>query len=470
MQNLTPTYKTTVIDIPPETEISAIFQHYSEKNWSMLLDSGDSQHANNCYDIMVAEPIASLTFKDGNLQIAHTKPCDFSISTEQPITALKQLLYFYFNIDQADRNVKLESPLPFIAGAMGYFGYDLGRAFERLPDSNENDLSCPDMAIGIYSWSVIKNKQNGKYFLCWIEGFPAPTVDTIISLAVKQSNHKKPFELLSDWQSNMSELDYHRKIAQVARYLRAGDCYQVNLAQRFSSTFAGDPWLAFQRLREANQAPFSAFIRIKDSVVLSLSPERFLSVKQGNVETTPIKGTRPRHLEKIKDEQSKSALVNSEKDRAENLMIVDLLRNDISKNCTPGTVNVPDLFYLESFPAVHHLVSKIKAKLASQSSPLDLLRDAFPGGSITGAPKIRAMEIIDELEPNRRGVYCGSIGYIGLANDMDTSICIRTLLCEKNQIHCWAGGGIVLDSEASSEYQECLDKVAKILPVLTKKT
>lgn len=468
MQNLTSTFKTAVIDIPPETEVSAIFQHYSMKNWSMLLDSGDSQHANNRYDIMVADPIATFVFKDGNLQITHAKPCDFAVDSDQPISALRQLLRFYFNSDQHTNNAKSDTSLPFIAGAMGYFGYDLGRAFEQLPDSNENDLSCPDMAIGIYSWSVIKDKQNGNYFLCWVDGYPAPTAESIVSLA-RQRNTTTSFELLSEWQSNMSELDYHQKIAQIHRYLRAGDCYQVNLAQRFSSTFAGDPWLAYLRLREANQAPFSAFIRIKDSVVLSLSPERFLSVKQGNVETTPIKGTRPRHLDKIKDEQSKSALVNSEKDRAENLMIVDLLRNDISKNCMPGTVNVPDLFYLESFPAVHHMVSKIKAQLSPLSTPLDLLRDAFPGGSITGAPKIRAMQIIDELEPNRRGVYCGSIGYIGLANDMDTSICIRTLLCENNQIHCWAGGGIVLDSEADSEYQECFDKVAKILPILTKK-
>lgn len=466
MQNLTSTFKTTAINIPPETETSAVFQHYCEKNWSMLLDSGDSQHTNNCYDIMVADPIATLIFKDESLSIAHTVPCDFSVDTNKPIEALKQLLGFYFNSEVLTKNVNLAKSLPFVAGAMGYFGYDLGRAFEHLPDSNEKDLSCPDMAVGIYSWSIIRDKQSGNYFLCSVDGFPTPDLDSLVSL-VKQHNITAPFKLLSNWQSNMNEQDYHQKIAQIHDYLRAGDCYQVNLAQRFSATFEGDPWLAYLCLREANQAPFSAFIRIENSVVLSLSPERFISVENGNVETTPIKGTRPRHLDKIEDEQSKSALINSEKDRAENLMIVDLLRNDISKNCQPGTVNVPDLFYLESYPAVHHMVSRIKAKLSLQSTPLDLLRDAFPGGSITGAPKIRAMEIIDELEPNRRGVYCGSIGYVGLGNDMDTSICIRTLLCEKNQIHCWAGGGIVLDSKAASEYQECLDKVAKILPILT---
>jgi para-aminobenzoate synthetase component 1 len=466
MQNLTSTYKIMAIDIPPETELSAIFQHYSNKNWSMLLDSGNSQHANNCYDIMVADPVATLTFKDGKLTISHALPCNHNVDSDQPIAALKQLLGFYFKSEPAEKTDKSQPTLPFIAGAMGYFGYDLGRAFEQLPDSNINDLSCPDMAVGIYSWSVIKDKRNGNYFLCSVEGYPAPTTKYIVNL-VERERTSQSFQLQSPWLSNMSESDYHQKIAQIHRYLSAGDCYQVNLAQRFSAYYKGDPWSAYLCLREANQAPFSAFIRIENSAVLSLSPERFLSVKQGNIETTPIKGTRPRHANMVEDEKSKLALMSSEKDRAENLMIVDLLRNDISKNCQPGTVNVPDLFYLESFPAVHHMVSKIKAKLSVQSTPLDLLRDAFPGGSITGAPKIRAMEIIDQLEPNRRGVYCGSIGYIGLANDMDTSICIRTLLCEKQQVHCWAGGGIVLDSEAKSEYQECLDKVAKILPVLT---
>jgi para-aminobenzoate synthetase component 1 len=211
---------------------------------------------------------------------------------------------------------------------------------------------------------------------------------------------------------------------------------------------------------------------------MSISPERFLSVNEQVVQTKPIKGTRPRFNDPIQDQQQIESLLNTEKDRAENLMIVDLLRNDLSKHCQPGSVNVPELFKLESFAAVHHLVSTVTGKLKTSSSVMDLLQGAFPGGSITGAPKIRAMQIIDELEPNNRNIYCGSIGYLGILGDMDTNICIRTLLCEKSSeqsnnqqtIHCWAGGGIVLDSNAKDEYQESLDKVSKILPVLSPDT
>jgi para-aminobenzoate synthetase component 1 len=276
----------------------------------------------------------------------------------------------------------------------------------------------------------------------------------------------------------MSQEQYTEKLSCISSYLQAGDCYQINLAQRFSASYIGDEWQAYQQLRVANHAPFSAFIRLVDSVVMSISPERFLSVNEQVVQTKPIKGTRPRFNDPIQDQQQIESLLNTEKDRAENLMIVDLLRNDLSKHCQPGSVNVPELFKLESFAAVHHLVSTVTGKLKTSSSVMDLLQGAFPGGSITGAPKIRAMQIIDELEPNNRNIYCGSIGYLGILGDMDTNICIRTLLCEKSSeqsnnqqtIHCWAGGGIVLDSNAKDEYQESLDKVSKILPVLSPDT
>jgi para-aminobenzoate synthetase component 1 len=275
------------------------------------------------------------------------------------------------------------------------------------------------------------------------------------------------FALVSPWQANMSQREYMQKLHGISDYLRAGDCYQVNLAQRFSAQYTGDEYQAYLRLRKANQAPFSAFIRIEDSVILSISPERFLAVNGDKVQSKPIKGTRPRSNDPACDQANIDALLASEKDQAENLMIVDLLRNDLSKSCQADSVEVPQLFQIESFAAVHHLVSTVTGTLVQNCTPIDLLRGAFPGGSITGAPKIRAMEIIEELEPHRRSIYCGSIGYLGLNRDMDTSICIRTLLCEDNNIYCWAGGGIVLDSVAAEEYQESLDKVCKILPLLS---
>ncbi len=258
-----------------------------------------------------------------------------------------------------------------------------------------------------------------------------------------------------------------REICRIQEYLAAGDCYQINLTQRFSAPYQGDEWQAYCLLATANKAPFSAFIRLPESALLSLSPERFLLLDGRHIETKPIKGTRPRHPDPTTDRQVARELAQADKDRSENLMIVDLLRNDIGRVSRPGSVSVPHLFAVESFPAVHHLVSTIHGELDARWQGVDLLRACFPGGSITGAPKIRAMEIIEELEPQRRNAYCGSIGYLSQHGRMDTSICIRTLIAEAGRLHCWAGGGIIADSDADSEYQETYDKVARILPPLS---
>ncbi|WP_413698662.1 aminodeoxychorismate synthase component I [Psychromonas sp. KJ10-10] len=275
------------------------------------------------------------------------------------------------------------------------------------------------------------------------------------------------FKLLNEWQSNMSKAQYSDKFNQIQAYILSGDCYQVNLAQRFKAKYSGDEYKAYQALLADNSPPFATFLRLPEQVILSLSPERFLKLEADIIETKPIKGTRPRFKELSLDQQSMSALQQSEKDRSENLMIVDLLRNDIGRVCQPGSVKVPRLFDIESFPAVHHLVSTVTGKLEDKYQVEDLLKACFPGGSITGAPKIRAMEIIAELEPNRRQSYCGSIGYISNNGKMDTNIAIRTLICTQGEIYCWAGGGLVADSQVDAEYQECFDKVSKILPCLT---
>lgn len=264
----------------------------------------------------------------------------------------------------------------------------------------------------------------------------------------------------------MSQAEYQQKFDQIQQYLLAGDCYQINLTQRFSAGYQGDEWQAYLKLRASNQAPFSAFIRLDDAAILSISPERFISLNGDQIETKPIKGTLPRSQESEQDLLLAQQLQQSEKDRAENVMIVDLLRNDIGKVAQAGSVAVPKLFEIESFPAVHHLVSTITAKLAPQYQAADLLRAAFPGGSITGAPKIRAMQIIEELEPSRRSIYCGAIGYISQDGKMDTNITIRTLIAIDDTLYCWAGGGIVADSNCAAEYQETYDKVSKILPIL----
>jgi len=442
-----------------------LFQHFAHQPWAMLLDSADSQHPDSRFDIMVAQPVATLVTRGQITDITHNKQQSQSQSHHNPIDLLSQWQQLLFPQSNSTQTNELTSVLPFSCGALGYFSYDLGRRFEQLPNMAEFDTQSPDMAVGLYSWAVIKDNLSNKTYLSWHKDYEAPTSKALLSL-LSTGVADTSFSLKGAWQANMDKGAYVQKISAIHEYLKAGDCYQVNLAQRFSNQYQGDEWLAYKHLRHANQAPFSAFIRLPDSCVLSISPERFLSCQQDRVQTKPIKGTKARHTEAKMDQLRAQELQASAKDRAENLMIVDLLRNDLSKSCRPGSVKVPELFAIESFPAVHHLVSTVEGQLAEGKNSLELLQGAFPGGSITGAPKIRAMEIIEELEPHRRNVYCGSIGYVNFNQNMDTSICIRTLLCENKQIHCWAGGGIVMDSNADAEYQETLDKVAKILPQL----
>ncbi|WP_438863136.1 aminodeoxychorismate synthase component I [Neptunicella sp.] len=452
--------KVEQLKIAADTDICQIFHHFSKQPWAMLLDSGGSQHQHARYDIIVADPLATLLTSGQQTTIWRCDTAKPTTSFDDPVRLIEQQQQSWFS------PLSTTSELPFCGGALGYWGYDLGKRFETLPNNAQQDCQSPDMAIGVYSWAIIKDHHKHQYFLVYHPQYPAPSLQQIEQWTTQPSVTSVPFSLDSQWHANMSEQQYQQKFAQVQAYLTAGDCYQVNLAQRFSADYSGDEWQAYLKLRASNQAPFSAFIRLPNCCILSISPERFLEVKQQKVQTRPIKGTRPRHSDRIQDQLMADVLQTSEKDRAENLMIVDLLRNDLSKACLPGTVNVPELFIVESFPAVHHLVSTVEGELDDQHSALDLLRGAFPGGSITGAPKIRAMQIIDELEPHRRNIYCGSIGYININGDMDTSICIRTLLCENQRIYCWAGGGLVIDSDVAMEYQETLDKLAKILPVL----
>jgi para-aminobenzoate synthetase component 1 len=452
----------TPLAIPFSVKLSELFTSFSHQPWAMLLDSANSQHVDARFDIMVAQPIATVTNKNKINTVWQNGAAPYN-NEANPLHLIEQLQQHYFDSLQLLNNEHNE--LPFLVGTLGYFGYDLSHCFESLPANRQADYNAPDMAVGIYSWSLIKDRKKGIFYLCAADNYPHPSTQFIESLleTPKPSNH---FKLLNPWLANMTSQQYQAKLQQVDDYLHAGDCYQINFAQRFSAAYAGDEWQAYTALTQANNAPFSAFIRLPDCCILSISPERFLALKNGHVETKPIKGTRPRSEDPATDQLAIEQLLSAEKDRAENLMIVDLLRNDLSKHCKPHSVKVPSLFQIESFAAVHHLVSTVTGELAENTSAYALFQGAFPGGSITGAPKIRAMQIIDELEPHQRNIYCGSIGYFGLRQDMDTNICIRTLLCEQGKIFCWAGGGIVVDSQPLEEYQESLDKVAKILPLL----
>lgn len=463
-----------------------VFANFAHLPWAILLDSANAQHINAKYDIICINPIACLVSNiKANPSNINNKLIDCTTENEEiisgdPFDVLKRILQKYY----PQNNSTSPHPLPFSGGAVGAFAYDLGRSIEKLPELTKKDIQLPEMNIGFYDWAVIYDHQKKSWFIThcrgekallkqldWLETNLFHENKIIAEPNAKSNFNPKPifksdFNLVSNWQHQLSKKEYEHKFAQIQRYLQSGDCYQVNLTQRFSAKYQGDEWQAYVKLREANQAPFSAFIRLPKQVILSISPERFLSLTDGKIETKPIKGTLPRQNNPELDKQAAEQLQNSTKDRAENLMIVDLLRNDIGKVAETGSVKVPHLFAIESFPAVHHLVSTISAKLKSSLYATDLLKHAFPGGSITGAPKIRAMEIIEELEPSRRSIYCGAIGYISCNGNMDTSITIRTLIAENETLYCWAGGGIVADSNCDAEYQETFDKISRIIPVL----
>lgn len=436
------------------TTLLELFAPLAQQPWAMLLHSGFAEHSHNRFDILVAAPKVTLTTRGQITELCHGS--EVRQSKEDPFQLLQQQL------EQQNQHPAANTDLPFQGGALGLFGYDLGRRVEKLPQMAQADITLPDMAVGIYDWALIADHHKKTLTLLSY----GDTEQRWQWLCSQQSEPQQDFTLTSRWQANMTRQQYGEKFQRIQQYLRSGDCYQINLAQRFSADYQGDEWQAFQQLNVSNRAPFSAFLRLPDNAVLSVSPERFLWLENQQIQTRPIKGTLPRLADAEQDAQQAQRLANSAKDRAENLMIVDLLRNDIGRVAEPGSVKVPELFVVEPFPAVHHLVSTITATLPERTPATELLRACFPGGSITGAPKVRAMEIIEELEPQRRNAYCGSIGYISACGTMDTNITIRTLFTESGRIYCSAGGGIVADSQEQAEYQETFDKVGRILPQL----
>jgi len=448
--------KLQIHPLPYFPDSSDLFSAIANKPWAIFLDSGYPVTHQGRFDILACDPVVTLETRGQKTTIKQQG--EVSVSEADPFALVKQFL---------DVSLSSEEDLPFNGGAIGYFSYDLARRLEKLPEIAEDAEQIPEMAVGIYHWAVIVDHHKQQTHLIGhhlSEDVWETLIDQFSLLpAVPQDDS---FRVLEAPVSNMDRDYYAEAFDKIQHYLKEGDCYQVNLAQRFSSPCQGNPWQAYRYLRQINAAPFSSYINLPDVQVLSSSPERFLSVNEGKVETKPIKGTRSRKFSEQLDVLQIGALIESRKDRAENVMIVDLLRNDISKCCKPGSVKVPRLFDIESYATVHHLVSTVKGELKHDQHALDLLRSCFPGGSITGAPKIRAMEIIEELEPHRRGVYCGSIGYIGFNGNMDTNIAIRTLVHSDDTIRLWAGGGIVNDSSMEEEYQESFDKAAALLNVL----
>ncbi len=449
-------------------------------DWSMLLDSGNQITPSTSqkslryrrYDICVTHPTVRLTYKDNKLTVKKNSSTKQLIS-QSPLPEMRLILDHYKKKTNTQICLnKLPDDLPFNGGWLGYLSYDFGKNKNLESEAQIDDLSVPLIQMGLYQWAIITDhlKQTTVMYNFGLNQIYWSKQISIVKSSLKQieSSTNTPMQLTTPFKADIKFQQYKKAFNKIQQYIHAGDCYQVNFAQRFTAHYSGDPFDIYALLAEENNAPFSAYLNIQDQKIMSLSPERFIDSHKGQVITQPIKGTLPRSKDKHKDKQLADKLKHSIKDKAENLMIVDLLRNDLSKTAAKGSVKVSELFSVYQFESVHHLISTIESTLDSKYDNFDLLETTLPGGSITGAPKIRAMQIIEELEKNKRGIYCGVIGYLDFKNNMDTNICIRTLLAKKNKLYCWAGGGLVADSKLDPEYQEVFDKLSKILPTLDK--
>jgi para-aminobenzoate synthetase component 1 len=436
------------------------FAPLADRPHAVLLDSAASGGGTGRWSYIAVDPYAVVRADAGN-------------DAGDPFDAVRCLL-------PRLNSAEAVGPAPFRTGLIGFFGYELGRHLERLPTPHPPTGPVPDLLVGAYDTVAAFDRLERR---AWVFGSGLPERDPAArraraarrvealaqSLGTTPLPEPPPPEPVGLWQADFGPAEHARRVARVIDYIRAGDIFQANLTQRFRTP--QPPGLSgfdiYRRLRALAPAPFAAFLNGGDHWLASVSPERFIALDaDGCLETRPIKGTRPRHADPAADAAEAAELTVSVKDRAENLMIVDLLRNDLGRVSRIGSVKVPTLCGLESFATVHHLVSVIEGRLRPGLDAVDVLRATFPGGSITGAPKIRAMEIIHELEPARRGPYCGCIAWLGIDCAMDSSIVIRTLIGDGATVTAQAGGGIVSDSDPAAEYQETRVKVAPLLATL----
>lgn len=427
-----------------------------------FLDSAARHEALGRYSYVACDPFSTYTVADGQAS------CDGEALEGDPWKALRTLLAVYPQEHRPDLP-------PFQGGAAGFFGYDLNRTLERLPPPATSGQGLPQSILHCYDAVLAYDHRDDR---CWIVSTGWPEQDPASRserarrradefaalLACPKSLQNDSCNPGSAWRSNFSRERYTAAVQRVIDLILAGDVFQTNIAQRFSARLSSsfDPLAFYSRLRSLNPAPFAALLLYGKLTIASSSPERFLKLDGRRVETRPIKGTIARTADPKEDQRRAEFLLASEKDRAENIMIVDLLRNDLSRVCTAHSVEVPALCELESYASVHHLVSVITGKLAGEHDAVTLLRACFPGGSVTGAPKVRSMEIIAEIERVAREVYCGAIGFIGFNGCMDTNVAIRTVTVDDGLAVFHAGGGITAMSEPAAEYEETLVKAQRI--------
>ncbi|TCK93299.1 aminodeoxychorismate synthase subunit I [Natranaerovirga hydrolytica] len=443
--------------------IIELYSLFQDKLYSFILDSSLNDNKLGQYSFIGFDPHLIIKSKKDKITLIQNEK--ERIYYGDPFEKLRELLNQY--------QEEYKTDLPFIGGFVGYLSYDLCHYIEKLPQTAIDDVNIPDMFFGLYDGIIIIDHVNEKKY---IAALGIKDDEKVIIKAIEdhiknkelaeKSISQKPSKSEINLKSNIEKEAYIKKVKKVKDYIKAGDIYQANLTQRFECTLPKSPYELYKDLRSINPSPFSSFIDFGEGYIVSSSPERFIQIKGNYIETRPIKGTRPRGNNQEEDIKNKEELINSEKDKAELLMIVDLERNDIGKIAKTGTVKVPDLFHLETYATVHHLVSTVVGEIKEEYDIIDCIKATFPGGSITGAPKIRAMEIIDELEPTQRNVYTGSIGYIGLNGDVDLNIVIRTIVCKDNKAYLQVGGAIVWDSDEDLEYEETLHKAKAMIKAL----
>ncbi|RKD21564.1 aminodeoxychorismate synthase, subunit I [Caminicella sporogenes DSM 14501] len=452
--------KVLIKEIKTELNSFDIYSIFKDKSYSFFLDSGMDYEKLGQYSFIGFDPFLVFKSKSDDIQIIKK---DKTINIKgNPLDKLKELL--------AEYKIDYNTDLPFVGGAVGYFSYDLCHHIEKFPRTAVDDIKIPDCFLGFYDGVVIIDHKNNRVYIASL-GIKDDANKVVDEIFQKIENGKVvDFELKSSKEkkfiSNFTRDDYIKAVNKIKDYIRAGDIYQANFTQRFECELDMTPYELYAKLRNINPAPFASFIDFGEGYIVSSSPERFIKIKDRIIETRPIKGTRPRGKTTEEDKRNREELLSSEKDKAELLMIVDLERNDLGKISKTGTVKVTELFHLEEYATVYHLVSTIIGEMKEDSDIIDVLKATFPGGSITGAPKIRAMEIIDELEPTQRNVYTGSIGYIGFNGDADLNIVIRTIVCKDNKAYFQVGGGIVWDSDPELEYEESLHKAKALMRAL----
>jgi para-aminobenzoate synthetase component I len=452
-------------------------EHFHERRDFVLLDSQTHEDGLGACSLLSFEPFVRYVSKDGRNAVHLAE--GVRACPGDALDALQRLFDAYSIESSADG-----CDVPFRGGAIGYFGYELGRQIEVLPRDAVDDLHLPDCYLGFYNFAIVLDHAAGRMFMCHLRspddrlGWSRADLDRELRAvrpgSFQRAVHDGPLVASHDGerthvadQSVLSQPAYQQAVGRIKEYIRAGDVYQVNMTQRFCADLDGaTAWNLFKQARDINAAPFAAYLHLDGHTIVSCSPERFFSVRDRRIETRPIKGTIARGRTAQEDIQNRQTLMASAKNRAELAMIVDLLRNDIGRVCVPGSVRVRAFPALESYASVHHLVATITGDVEPGRTVTDLIRAMFPGGSITGAPKIRAMEIIDELEPVTRGIYTGSIGYIGFDGALDLNIAIRTIVVKDGRAYFSAGGGVVADSVEQDEYEESLLKARKLVEAI----